>query len=49
VGLCLQGEPRLIGAEFFKWSEVALSQKRMSGYALDNADIVREALFQQLT
>jgi hypothetical protein len=37
-----------LAPEFFNQSEVALCLKRTPIYALDNADIVREAMFRQM-
>ena len=41
----LQGEPWLVASSFcFPLEREALSLERMPNYALDNADIVREAI-----
>ena len=46
----LQGEPWLVATSFcFPLERVALSLERMPDYALDNADIVREAILRQLS
>jgi hypothetical protein len=45
----LQGEPWLVASSFcFPLERVALSLEPMPKYALDNADIVREAIYRQL-